>query len=104
MKIFFFLAKSMGFKKNVTKILIGKKTYNIAQFLYMVQEGIQKYIRMLELLPFMFFVSNQIWLKQLMNENHHHLGHITKLKRKEKILLPFSCLVISNHSPWWCPI
>jgi hypothetical protein len=84
MKFFFFVAKSMGFWKNITKIRIEKKTYNIAKFLYMVQEGIQKYIRMLELLPFMFFVSNQIWLKQLMNKNHPPMGYNKKLKKKKK--------------------
>jgi hypothetical protein len=46
----------MGFWKTITKIRIEKKTYNIAKFLYMVQEGIQKYIRMLELFPFMFLL------------------------------------------------
>lgn len=62
MNFFFFLAKSMGLWKNITKIRIEKKTYNIAKFLHMVQEGIQKYIRMLELFHFMFLLVTKFGL------------------------------------------
>jgi hypothetical protein len=55
----------------------------------MVQEGIQKIHKNVRTFSFHVFVINQIWLKQLMDENHHHLGYITKLKRKKKYSFHF---------------
>jgi hypothetical protein len=55
----------------------------------MVQEDIQKIHENVRTFSFHVFVINQIWLKQLMDENHHHLGYITKLKRKKKYSFHF---------------
>jgi len=63
----------------------------MAKFLYMVQERYPKIHKNVRTFSFHVFVGNQIWLKQLMDENHHHLGYITKLKRKKNtasIFLP----------------
>jgi hypothetical protein len=56
------------FGKISPKFELTKKPYNIAKFLYMVQEAIQKYIRMLKLFPFMFllvtkFGLNSLWMR-----------------------------------------
>jgi hypothetical protein len=57
----------------------------------MAQERYSKIQKNARTFSFHVFVSNQIWLKQLMDENPHHLGYITKLKRKKStasIFLP----------------
>jgi hypothetical protein len=58
----------MGFWENVTKIRIEKKPITLPNFYTWFKKGIKKYIRMLELFPFMFllvtkFGLNSLWMR-----------------------------------------
>jgi hypothetical protein len=51
-----------------------KKIFKISRFLCMLQLGSQNMYKMLSFSPFSCFVSNQIWLNELMGYCHHNFS------------------------------
>jgi hypothetical protein len=87
----FFGSKSQWLKKKFKFERNPKKNLQkLPKFLYVVQVGCKKNVRMILFYFFLpYFDNSQIWLSQLMDD--HHLSYITKLKRKTltKINVPF---------------